>query len=413
MRKVLLFRAVTSQLHSTPHPFSSISLLRGGAINRHGIISVTESTGSNSIIRSVSTISANSTNITSFEINRDGHFSCSTNTTRNRLYSTTNITHNTTSTEDNTMSTTEGESQTNIWSGENKDEFASLSHPGYSMHPQSNGAGGWLAHRLALEPTSTPTDDTNDTTEDSLPPCWIRDEVASKLTRYDYTQMPIGRAPRILVLYGSLRPTSFSKKMAYEFARLLEELGCDVRTYDPHGLPVRDPSLEKEVKVQEIRALTHWSDGHVWCSPEMHGQITGVFKNQIDWIPLNTGSVRPTQGKTCLVGQVNGGSQSFNAVNTLRLLARWMRMPCCTNQSSVAKAWKEFEDVHGRMKPSSFRDRVVDCAEEFAKFTAVMAPVSEELTDRYSERKEKEAEGKLLTQAEKETKKTVNESRKG
>ena len=143
----------------------------------------------------------------------------------------------------------------------------------------------------------------------------------------------------------------------------------------------------------------------------MHGTITGVFKNQIDWIPLNTGSVRPTQGKTCCVAQVNGGSQSFNAVNVLRQLARWMRMPCCTNQSSVAKAWKEFDD-NGRMKDSSFRERVVDCAEEFAKFTAVMAPVSEQLTDRYSERKEKMKEGKLLTQAEKEKQTTIDNSRK-
>lgn len=216
------------------------------------------------------------------------------------------------------------------------------------------------------------------------------------------------------MLYGSLRPTSFSKKLAYEFARLLEELGCDVRTYNPHGLPVRDPSLENHIKVQELRSLTQWSDGHMWVSPEMHGQITGVFKNQIDWIPLNTGSIRPTQGKTCCVAQVNGGSQSFNAVNTLRLLARWMRMPCVTNQSSVPKAWMEFDgdDAGGRMKESSYRDRVVDVAEEFAKFTAVMAPVSEELTDRYSERKEKEAEGRLLTQAEKETKQVVNEARK-
>lgn len=142
----------------------------------------------------------------------------------------------------------------------------------------------------------------------------------------------------------------------------------------------------------------------------MHGTITGVFKNQIDWIPLNTGSVRPTQGRTCLVAQVNGGSQSFNGVNALRLLARWMRMPCNTNQSSVAKAWKEFDDETGRMKESEFRDRVVDCAEEFAKFTAVMAPIADDLTDRYSERKEKEEKGRLLTQAEKE--KTVEENRR-
>lgn len=420
MRKAFLLRAVTSQFHSPSHPFSSIPLLRGGASTftpLHHFSTNSTTIGSN-ITHLDSTNTTIPNNQTVLEVknrptNPSSHSSSNTSTS-SRSYTST--AHRATSTDHTTMSTTETNTNTNIWSGENKDEFASLSHPGYSMHPDpTTHVGGWLAHRLALEPTTETTTEEGEesTTTTNIPPCWIRDEVASKLTKYNYEQMPIGRSPKILVLYGSLRPTSFSRKLAYEFARLLEELGCDVRTYDPHGLPVRDPALEKELKVQELRALTHWSDGHVWCSPEMHGQITGTFKNQIDWIPLNTGSVRPTQGKTCLVGQVNGGSQSFNAVNTLRLLARWMRMPCCTNQSSVAKAWKEFEDVHGRMKPSSFRDRVVDCAEEFAKFTAVMAPVSEELTDRYSERKEKEAEGRLLTQAEKEVKTTVTESRKG
>lgn len=289
-----------------------------------------------------------------------------------------------------------------IWSGEDKDAFYSLQHPGYSIKSDPiTHTGGWLAHCAALEPVDGVT-----------PLCWIQQEVKDVITRYNYEKMPIGRAPRILVLYGSLRPTSFSRKLAYEFARLLQELGCDVRVYNPRGLPVRDPALENEVKVKELRALTLWSDGHVWVSPEMHGTVTGTLKNQIDWIPLNTGSLRPTQGRTCLVAQVNGGSQSFNAVNYLRILSRWMRMPCCTNQSSVVKAWQEFDD-DGRMKESSFRDRVVDCAEEFAKFTAIMVPVSDELTDRYSERKEKAKEGRLLTQAEKEQQKTVAESRKG
>jgi len=280
------------------------------------------------------------------------------------------------------------------WDFEDPENFGSASHPGYALRPDPAGhAGGWLAHRVPAAEA-----------------CWIRDDVGPQLTRHDYGAMPLGRPPRILVLYGSLRPTSFSRKAAYEYARLLEFLGCDVRTYNPQGLPVRDPSLEKDPKVVELRALTQWSDGHVWCSPEMHGTITGVFKNQIDWIPLNTGSVRPTQGKTCLVGQVNGGSQSFNAVNALRLLARWMRMPCCTNQSSVAKAWQEFDGDTGRMRDSPFRDRLVDCAEEFAKFTALLAPASEELTDRFSERKEKEREGRLLTQAEKEKKDTTKKA---
>ena len=297
--------------------------------------------------------------------------------------------------------TQESSAPSRIWSYEDPDAFASLQHPGYATEsdPQSL-LGGWLAFRLDEETTEE---------ED-----WIQQHVAPYITRYNYTETPIGRPPRILVLYGSLRETSFSRKLAYEFARLLELLDCDVRVYNPRGLPVRDPTIEDHAKVQELRALTQWSDGHVWCSPEMHGTITGTFKNQIDWIPLNTGSLRPTQGKTCLVAQVSGGSQSFNAVNALRLLARWMRMPCCTNQSSIAKAWNEFDDRTGRMKDSSFRERVVDCAEEFAKFTALIrGPHADELTDRYSERKEKREKGKLLTQAEKEQQKTIEQSRKG
>mmetsp|Transcript_14032 Transcript_14032/g.15850 ORF Transcript_14032/g.15850 Transcript_14032/m.15850 type:complete len:396 (-) Transcript_14032:139-1326(-) len=335
--------------------------------------------------------------------------------------SSESFTTNTKSIPDSTMTSSNNSNNNAIWTiNDNEAAFNDAGHIGYSLtsDPESQ-VGGWLAHRLALEQPTTSSESTTSADSESKTSssyCWIKDKVASKITKFNYSTMPIGRPPRILVLYGSLRPTSFSKKLAYEFARLLETLGCDVRTYNPKELPVRDPSLENNIKVQELRSLTLWSDGHMWVSPEMHGQITGVFKNQIDWIPLNTGSVRPTQGRTCCVAQVNGGSQSFNAVNTLRLLARWMRMPCCTNQSAVPKAWQEFDD-NGRMKESSYRDRVVDVAEEFAKFTAVMAPVSDDLTNRFSERKEKEKEGRLLTQAEKEAKKditkTIKESRKG
>ncbi|KAG7365266.1 arsenical resistance protein ArsH [Nitzschia inconspicua] len=304
-----------------------------------------------------------------------------------------------------------------LWDGSDETSFYSSDHPGYTLESDSTTfVGGWHAHRKVWEEAHVSNGDAADGASSPPTVCWIKEEVMPMITKFDYSTMPIGRPPRILVLYGSLRPTSFSRKSAYEFARLLDLLGCDVRVYNPKGLPVRDPDLENELKVLELRALTLWSDGHMWVSPEMHGTITGTFKNQIDWIPLNTGSVRPTQGRTCCVAQVNGGSQSFNAVNALRLLARWMRMPCCTNQSSVAKAWKEFDD-YGRMKPSDFRDRVVDVAEEFAKFTAVMAPYKDSLTDRYSERKETLEKGRLLTQAEKEASnekaKTIQESRKG
>lgn len=287
---------------------------------------------------------------------------------------------------------------TQVWDVEDTIGFHSLDHPGYAEQSDPDThTGGWIAHRAATPalPSSSPSSSNDE-------PDWIRaDEIAGMITKFDYaSSMPIGRAPKILVLYGSLRATSYARLLAYEFARLLELVGCDVRVYNPRALPVRDPVWEGHVKVRELRALTQWSDGHVWVSPELHGTLTGVFKNQIDWIPLNTGSVRPTQGKTCCVAQVCGGSQSFNAVNALRLLARWMRMPCCTNQSSVPQAWREFDGA-GRMKASDRRDRVVDVAEEFAKFTAVLAPVSEQLTDRYSERKEMLALGRRLSQAEK------------
>ncbi|MEM1349102.1 MAG: NAD(P)H-dependent oxidoreductase, partial [Myxococcota bacterium] len=117
------------------------------------------------------------------------------------------------------------------------------------------------------------------------------------------------------------------------------------------------------------------------------GNVTGVFKNQIDWIPLSIGAVRPTQGRTLAVMQVCGGSQSFNTVNTLRVLGRWMRMLTIPNQSSVAKAYNEFDD-DGRMKDSPYRNRVVDVMEELYKFTILTRDLQDFLVDRYSERRE-------------------------
>jgi arsenic resistance protein ArsH len=196
--------------------------------------------------------------------------------------------------------------------------------------------------------------------------------------------------PRILMLYGSLRERSYSRFLTFEAARLLEHFGAEVKIFDPAGLPLPDDAPPSHPKVQELRALSQWSEGQVWCSPERHGAMTGVMKSQIDWIPLSVGSIRPTQGKTLAVMQVSGGSQSFNAVNQMRVLGRWMRMVTIPNQSSVAKAYQEF-DEEGRMKPSSYYDRVVDVMEELMKFTLLTRDVSSYLTDRYSERKEQAA----------------------
>lgn len=215
-------------------------------------------------------------------------------------------------------------------------------------------------------------------------------------------QAPSTHPPRILFLYGSLREVSYSRLLAEEAARIMEGLGAEVRWFHPHELPMKGPGLEDHPKVQELRELSTWSEGQVWSCPEMHGAITGVFKNQIDWIPLSIGAVRPTQGRTLAVMQVCGGSQSFNVVNTLRLLGRWMRMITIPNQSSVPKAWLEF-DEDGRLKDSPYRDRVVDVMEELYKFTMLTRDIRDHLVDRYSERREADAKSaaaaKLATAA--------------
>ena len=198
---------------------------------------------------------------------------------------------------------------------------------------------------------------------------------------------PFDHAPRILLLYGSLRERSYSRLLSEEAARLLQAMGAETRMFDPTGLPLADAAPDSHPNVQELRQLALWAEGMVWTSPERHGAMTGVMKTQIDWIPLTDGAVRPTQGKTLALMQVSGGSQSFNAVNQLRVLGRWMRMLTIPNQSSVAKAFLDF-DESGRMKPSSYYDRVVDVMEELVKFTLLTRSASPYLTDRYSERRE-------------------------
>lgn len=198
---------------------------------------------------------------------------------------------------------------------------------------------------------------------------------------------PATHAPRFLLLYGSLRARSYSRLLAEEAARLLQALGGETRLFDPTGLPLPDGAPDDHPKVVELRELACWCEGMVWSSPERHGAMSAILKAQIDWIPLAQGAVRPTQGKTLAVMQVSGGSQSFNAVNQLRVLGRWMRMLTIPNQSSVAKAFLEFDEA-GRMKPSAYYDRVVDVMEELMKFTLLTRDAAPYLVDRYSERKE-------------------------
>jgi len=201
------------------------------------------------------------------------------------------------------------------------------------------------------------------------------------------SRAPARHTPRFLLLYGSLRERSYSRLVTEEAGRLLEAMGGEVRIFNPAGLPLPDSAPDDHPKVRELRELAQWAEGMVWCSPERHGSMTGIMKAQIDWIPLSVGAVRPTQGKTLAVMQVSGGSQSFNAVNQLRVLGRWMRMLTIPNQSSVAKAFLEFDEA-GRMKPSSYYDRVVDVMEELFKFTLLTRDVGPYLVDRYSERRE-------------------------
>ncbi len=193
--------------------------------------------------------------------------------------------------------------------------------------------------------------------------------------------------PRILLLYGSVRERSYSRLLTEEAARLLRKIGAETKIFDPRGLPQPDGAPEDHPKVKELRELAQWAEGMVWTSPERHGAMTSILKSQIDWIPLSVGAVRPTQGKTLALMQVTGGSQSFNALNQMRVLGRWMRMITIPNQSSVAKAYLEFDEA-GRMKPSSYYERVVDVMEELVKFTLLTRDCADYLVDRYSERRE-------------------------
>jgi arsenic resistance protein ArsH len=193
--------------------------------------------------------------------------------------------------------------------------------------------------------------------------------------------------PRVLLLYGSLRKRSFSRLMSQEAAQVLTHLGATTKIFNPAGLPLPDDCDVSHEKVQELRELMTWSEAMVWCSPERHGTMTGVMKAQIDWIPLALGAVRPTQGKTLALMQVCGGSQSFNAVNQMRILGRWMRCITIPNQSSVPKAFQQFDD-NDRMLASPFYDRMVDVMEELVKFTLLTRGCADYLVDRYSERLE-------------------------
>ena len=194
--------------------------------------------------------------------------------------------------------------------------------------------------------------------------------------------------PKILLLHGSLREISYSRLANEEARRILDRLGCETRVFDPRGLPLVDSCEADHPRVQELRDAVIWSEGMVWCSPERHGAMTGLMKTQIDWLPLSLGGVRPTQGKTLAVMQVSGGSQSFNAVNQMRILGRWMRLITIPNQSSVAKAWQEFDGETGRMRASPFYNRIVDVMEELVKFTLLTRDCADYLVDRYSERVE-------------------------
>ena len=215
----------------------------------------------------------------------------------------------------------------------------------------------------------------------------IDSDLMDKPTLEKCLPQPAEHAPRILLLYGSLRKRSFSRLVVEEAARILTHMGADVKIFNPEGLPQTDTDDGNHPKVQELRDLMMWSEGQVWCSPERHGSMTSLFKSQIDWVPLNLGGVRPTQGKTHAVMQVCGGSQSFNTVNQLRVLGRWMRMVTIPNQSSVPKAFLEFDD-NDRMKPSPYYNRIVDVMEELMKFTLLLRNNKDYFVDRYSERVE-------------------------
>ncbi|KAI4190447.1 MAG: hypothetical protein LQ346_004917 [Caloplaca aetnensis] len=264
-------------------------------------------------------------------------------------------------------------------------------HRSLAIHPDKDDSNVRCKYRPFLLDAATTESD------------WIsRLELSTVTKMVEEDLKTTGERIKVLVLTGSLRKRSYSRLLAFEGARILFRLGCDVRIYDATDLPMKDDVQHDHSKVQELRDLSRWSDAHFWVSPEQHGTLTAVFKNQIDWIPLSLGSVRPTQGRTLSVAQVSGGSQSFNSVNSLRILGRWMRMFTIPNQSSVPMAYTQFtddgaEEGGSRMLPSGNRDRIVDCMEELVKYTVIMRPCFDLFGDRYSERAQrrtKEAQAK-------------------
>lgn len=203
----------------------------------------------------------------------------------------------------------------------------------------------------------------------------------------DIQPITLAHPPRILLMYGSNRERSYSRLAVEEAGRVLAHFGAEVKIFHPKGLPLPDDDEQNHPKVKELFELLAWSEGMVWCSPERHGAMSSIFKAQIDWIPLAAGAIRATQGKTLALMQVCGGSQSFNTVNQMRILGRWMRMITLPNQSSVPKAFLEFEE-DGRMKSSPYLNRIVDVMEELYKFTLLTRGQTAYLVDRYSERVE-------------------------
>ncbi len=172
-------------------------------------------------------------------------------------------------------------------------------------------------------------------------------------------------SPRILVLYGSSRPQSASRKLAFNAMRALAARGVEARAYDPAAL-LRASGEEGYAHDPRLYELAAWSDGQVWCSPEHHASLSGVMKLVLDTLPPEA-----TRGKALALMQISGGAICCNALNDMSRIARALGMYTTTRQVAVGNVAHAF-DASDRLASAILRQRLDEAMEEVTALSRML-----------------------------------------